>query len=189
MLKIPFPVMKRLFLFSLIVFASISFFSCSSEPDIPGENNPQQMEEEEMESLRDAPDFSLKTIMDTDLSLTQFQDKVLVIFFFGHNCPPCLSVAPKIETDLNQEFKNKSDFALIGIDVWDGSIAEVETYINTTESTYQIGLNGSSVGSDYKSGRDRLVVINKEGKVAFSGSQVAKNDLNDVKDILNTLLD
>ena len=181
--------MRKLFLFSLIVFTCISFFSCSSDTDLPEINNPQQMEEEEMEALRDAPDFSLKTITDTDLSLTQFQDKVLVIFFFGHNCPPCLSVAPTIESQLNQEFQNKTDFALIGIDVWDGSVAEVETYINTTDSTYPIGLKGSSVGSDYNSGRDRLVVVNKEGKVAFRGSQVAKNDLNDVKDILNTLLD
>jgi len=31
--------------------------------------------------------------------------------------------------------------------------------------------------------------VNKEGKIAFSGTSVAKNDLDDVKTLVNSMLD
>lgn len=179
--------------YSVFFFATILSFamaSCSSDTEIPSPgSNPGTPTEEMMEeTLPDAPEFSLETLEGQDISLAQFKDKTLVIFFFGHNCPPCISAGPRIESDLNQEFKSNSDFAMIGIDVWDGSASQVEIFKDKTTSSYPLGLKGSSVVKSFGSARDRLVVINKEGKIAFSGKSVARNDLSEVKDILNTLL-
>lgn len=180
---------------SLYFFASIfllSILSCSGDTELPSSiTNPNNPVEEEMmeQDLVDAPDFSLESLGGGDLTLDQFEDKVLVISFFGHNCPPCVSAGPKIESDLNQAFNSREDFAMIGIDVWDGNEAQVEIFKDKTTATFPLGLKGSSVMSDFKSQRDRLVVVNKEGKIAFSGKSVAKNDVDEVKGILNTLLD
>lgn len=181
--------MRNLIL-ALITLSSFFLFSCSSDTELPAVSSPDPVEQMmEEENLEDAPDFSLKTINDTDLSLTQFEDKVLVIFFFGHNCPPCVSVGPTIESDLNKKFSTKSDFAIIGIDLWDGNVAQVEKFINSTNTSYSIGMNGSAVAKEFKAGRDRLVVVNKAGKIAFNGTSVAKNNLDEVTDIINILTD
>jgi len=181
--------MKYCFYF-IATILSFTMASCSSDTEIPSPgsnpNNPTEMMEED---LRDAPDFSLESLGGQDLSLTQFKEKALVIFFFGHNCPPCISAGPTIESDLNQEFSSNSDFAMIGIDVWNGSSNQVQLFKDKSTATYPLGLKGSSVMSEFKSARDRLVVVNKEGKIAFSGTSVAKNDLDDVKTVVNSILD
>lgn len=179
--------MKYTIYFFIICFSILT--ACSGETDLPEVtpiNNPEQEVDET--KLEDAPGFSLKSLDGGDLSLTQFKDKVLVIFFFGHNCPPCISAGPTMEEELNLAFNNKADFEMIGIDVWDGNNAQVQSFKDKTKSTYPLGLDGSGVGTSFSSGRDRLVIVNKEGKIAFSGNQVAKNDLDDVVKLLNTLL-
>jgi len=176
----------------LYIFASIylvSLLSCSSDTDLPTiVTNPDDTSEMMEENLIEAPDFSLESLDGQGLSLTQFKDKALVIFFFGHNCPPCISAGPSIESDLHQEFKSNDDFAMIGIDVWDGSSNQVETFKDKSTATYSLGLKGSDVVRSFNSGRDRLVVVNKEGQIAFNGRSVAKNDIGQVKDLLNLIL-
>lgn len=176
--------------YSFLFALAIVVVGCSSDPEITSvTGDPTPTEEMEAEDLVDAPDFSLKSLDDTDISLADFKDKVLVIFFFGHNCPPCISVGPSIEAELNQEFRTNEDFALIGIDVWDGNNAQVQQFVNSTSASYPLALKGSAVGRDFKSGRDRLVVVNKDSKIAFNGTSVAKNDLSDVQKLVRQLTD
>jgi len=179
--------------YSLYFIASILCFtviSCSSDTEVPSiGSDPEAPVEMMEENLPDAPDFSLESLSGQNISLADFKDKTLVIFFFGHNCPPCISAGPKLESDLNQEFNSKDDFAMIGIDVWNGNVSQVEVFKNKSTATYALGLKGSDVVKSFGSARDRLVVVNKEGKIAFNGKSVARNDLSEVKDILNTLLD
>ncbi len=175
--------------YSFVFTLSLLIVGCSSDPDVPVlAGDPDPMDEMESESFEDAPDFSLKALDDTDISLADYKDKVLVIFFFGHNCPPCVAVGPTIEDELNQEFRTNEDFEIIGIDVWDGSNAQVQRFQETTTASFPLGLKGSSVSKDYNSGRDRLVVINKESKIVFNGTSVAKNDLSDVQNTVRGLL-
>jgi hypothetical protein len=49
-------------------------------------------------------------------------------------------------------------------------------------------LNASGIASEYKTTYDRLVVINKAGKIVFSGKQGASSDINAVEEIVNELL-
>lgn len=192
MFKLKSTDMKSL-LYSFIGVFALAIIGCSGDTDVPSiAGNPDPVEEGmmmEAADLEDAPDFSLATIQDGTVTLEDYKDKVLAIFFFGHNCPPCLSVGPTIETELNQEFRTKEDFAILGVDVWDGNTAQVEQFISTTSSTYPIALNGSAVGKDFDSGRDRLVVVTKDSKIAFNGTSVARNDLEEVQTIIRDLID
>jgi len=173
----------------LTLFSCSFFYSCSSDSEMesPSTPNAPEVVEEEEDLLPEAPAFSLEALGGSTLSLDQFEDRVLVIFFFGHNCPPCITAGPTLEEELNNVFSSNSDFSMIGIDVWDGNTAQVENFQSRTSTTYPLGLRGSDVGSAFDSARDRLVVINREGRIAFSGNQIAINDLEEVTDLLNTL--
>jgi len=138
--------------------------------------------------LPDAPSFNLDTDTGQSMSLSDYKGDVLVIFFFGNNCPPCKGAAPKIESDLTQKFKDKVDFSIIGIDQWDGNKSSVESFRNTTEVTFPLGLKGSGVAKDYGTTYDRLVIVDKEGKLAFVGKTQSTNDLDKVVTQVQSLL-
>lgn len=112
----------------LILFAVILTYSCSSieeEPNVP--NNPVVMNPSG-DGNDPAPDFSLETTSGNLIQTSQFEDKNLVIFFFGYNCPPCKAVGPDVESKLHQAFKDNDKFAIIGADQWEGNNAGVDNF-------------------------------------------------------------
>jgi len=54
--------------------------------------------------------------------------------------------------------------------------------------TYPLLLNASSVVADYNTTYDRLVLIDKAKKIAFSGTQAASGDIQTVKYKIDELL-
>ncbi len=171
----------------LLLF-SIAFLSCSSDGVTEEEKEIEMEEEEEESNLEVAPNFSLKTPAGGDITSASFKDKTLVIFFFGNTCPPCKSVAPSIESKLKKKYGADDNFAIIGIDQWDGNSSSVKNFQDDTGVTFPLGLKGSSVAKDFGTTYDRLVVVNKEGRIEFKGKSVASNDLNDVVDLVQQLL-
>lgn len=176
--------MKALFYLSILIFVT-ALISCSGDEDQT--SNPDM--EEPSDELETAPYFDLSTFDGQSVSLDDFKDDVLVIFFFGNNCPPCKGVAPDIESNIHQAFTNRESFSIIGIDQWDGTNESVENFKKSTDVTFQLAVMGSEVASAYKTTYDRLVVVNKDGKIAFRGSRGASRDMSDVIDLIPGLLD
>ena len=183
-------------LFSLILGLAISFTACSGEEDTVGDggikdDGVDQVDDMDGDSsdLADAPSFSLTTYNDMDLKSSTYEGKVLVIFFFGNSCPPCIGVGPDVEEKLNKDFANKSDFEIIGIDQWDGNAASVENFQSKTGVSFPLGLNGSDVARDFGTTYDRLVVVNKEGKITYKGNSIAANNLDEVVDLVKGMVD
>ena len=135
-----------------------------------------------------APAFSLETHNGEKISFADYKDKVLVISFFGSSCPPCISVGPEIESKLHQEFSSNPNYGIVGIDQWDGNAATVEGFIDKTGVTFPLGLKGSGVAREYGTTYDRLVVVNADGIIAYSGKRIAANDLDEVVKIVKGLL-
>ena len=133
-----------------------------------------------------APGFTLINDAGDPVSLTDFSEKPLVIFFFGSTCPLCISSAPSIESKINQAFSSE-EMAIIGIDTWDGNQASVVSFKDRTGVTFDLLLNGSMVGSDYRTTYDRLIVVDGEGKIAFKGSTSASNDISKVVNVITEL--
>lgn len=179
----------------------VGFTSCSDDTEIGGETDPMENVDDDMDDpdtdvdtddtdadLDDAPDFSLKTFSDEDLNFAAYEDKLLVIFFFGNRCPPCISVAPDVEERLNTAFKADERFAIIGIDQWDGNAASVENFQERTDVSFPLGVMGSEVAKDYGTTYDRLVIVKPNGKIVFRGSSIVANHLDEAIGVVENLL-
>lgn len=179
--------MKLRFLLGLFAtLLTISLMtSCSEDtPEPTPDPEPTPMDTTTMEptdNLPVAPDFALSLAGGGSVTKDDFADKTLVIFFFGNGCPPCKGVAPSIESQLKKAFADKSNFAIIGVDLWDGSESRVDGFKSQTGVTFPLALEGSGMGSAYGSTYDRLVVINSKGKIAFQDNgRTAANALDEV---------
>ena len=70
-----------------------------------------------------------------------------------------------------QTFKNEN-FQAIGLDVWNGSAAQVQTFKIQTGITYPLSLNASASAVDYGVIRDYSVVIDQDGIIQYKGPSV-----------------
>jgi peroxiredoxin len=151
-----------------ILIFSLVFSSCTTDDE-------EVMEPLEMGAT--APAFSLKSLDGANVSLSDFSNKVVVLFFFGNNCPSCKAAAPSVESMLAEPFASSTDYMLLGLDQWDGNAASVQAFKSATNVTFPLLLNASGVAADYKTTFDRIVVIDKSGKIVFSGKQSAATDI------------
>jgi peroxiredoxin len=139
-------------------------------------------------SMQSAPGFTLTSLDGNQVKLSDFSNKVVVLFFFGNNCPSCKAAGPDIESNLLTPFKSRTDYQILGLDQWNGNSSTVEAFKTTTGVTFPLLLNAATVAADYKTTYDRLVVIDKSGKTVFTGSQNAANDIATVKQKVESLL-
>ncbi|MBD3224325.1 MAG: T9SS type A sorting domain-containing protein [Caldithrix sp.] len=65
----------------------------------------------------------------------------------------------------------------IGIDVWNGSTAQVQSFKNDTGIKYPLLMNGSNLQSPYGVYNDYSMVIDQDGIVQYKGADVALNDI------------
>jgi peroxiredoxin len=124
-----------------------------------------------------APAFTLNSLDGGSVSLSGLSNKVVVLFFFGNNCPSCKAAAPNVESMLVTPFASSTDYMVLGLDQWNGNAASVQAFKTATNVTFPLLLNASGVASDYRTTFDRIVVIDKMGKIAFSGKQSAASDI------------
>ncbi|OFX37240.1 MAG: hypothetical protein A2X03_19405 [Bacteroidetes bacterium GWA2_40_15] len=160
----------------LILLAALSFISCKKEDD--------QMEP----LIGDAPDFSAVTLDGKQLMLSAYKNKVIVLFFFGNNCPSCKAAAPSVESMLIEPFTSRSDYQVLGLDQWDGNSASVQAFKDITGVSFPLLLNASGIAAKYQTTYDRLVIIDRDGSIVFSGTQGAANDIATVKEKVEIIL-
>lgn len=128
----------------------------------------------------DAPDFSLTDLNGSTIKRSDFDGKVLVMFFFGNSCPTCKSAGPNIQSQLADTYSSDNRFAIIGLDQWNGNTSAVNNFKTVTGISFPLLLNASSTASAYKTTYDRLLVVDKVGKIRFRGTRLASNDLDSV---------
>jgi peroxiredoxin len=155
---------------AIILVLALALPSCSKDDDL-----------ETLEIGTVAPEFTLKSLSGSDVSLSNFTNKVVVLFFFGNNCPSCKAAAPNVESMLVAPFATNTDYMVLGLDQWNGNEASVEAFKTATGVKFPLLLNAAGVASDYKTTYDRIVVIDKSGKIVFSGKQSAASDIVAVK--------
>lgn len=158
-------------------------------PDNNGDDNNGDDNNGATDNAEVAPNFSLADTDGNTVSLKDFEDKVLVLFFFGYNCPLCKASGPHVQTQLANKYSSNSNFEIIGLDIWNGNVSGVKSFKSTTNISFPLLLKASATGGDYKTSYDRLVVIDKLGKIRFKGQRNATNDLEAVIDTVQTYLD
>jgi peroxiredoxin len=135
-----------------------------------------------------APGFTLKSLEGVDVSLSNYKNKVVTLFFFGNNCPSCKAVAPSVQSTLVTPFASNTSYAVLGLDQWNGNTASVQAFKTATNVTFPLLLNASGVAAEYKTTYDRIVIIDKAGTIAFSGNQLVSQDLAAAKAKVTELL-
>ena len=175
--------------FLIVLFA---FSSCVSDEittetvDTPETDNEQTDDSTPPENP--APAFSLQTSTAEDINLSDHEGKVVTLFFFGHGCPPCRGVAPSVQDQLADPYSSNDDYVILGLDVWDGNSSSVDAFETVTEVSFPLLLNASSVARDYETTYDRIVVIDQNGGISFSGTQAVSSDLETAKTHIDSLL-
>ena len=167
----------------LFFFALLLISSCTEDPvneteDPPTEENisPEQGNNPP-EAKNLAPLFTLTSDTGGSVSLSDYENKVVVLFFFGNGCPFCKSAGPNIESMLVAPFSNNTNYAILGLDQWDGNTAAVQGFKTSTGVSFPLLLKASAVAAEYKTTYDRIIVLNKSREVAFMGTQAAGNDI------------
>lgn len=127
-------------------------------------------------SWGDAPDFTLKTLDGETIKLSDFQGKVILLDFFGVNCPYCHAQMPI----LKQISENYTDVVIISVDVYPYETEEyLQSYINYLYEQYDLSLDwyfgmdpDGSIAQTYvkNSGVPRLVIIDKNGNIKYERS-------------------
>ncbi len=171
---------------SLVALLLVVLNSCSSDSD-SGSSNPVVVIPP-VASGTTAPEFSLTSLSNTTVKLSDSKNKVVVLFFFGNGCPSCKAVGSTVNAQLNTPYASRSDFQMYGIDSWDGNAASVQSFQTITAVSFPLLLMGSSVTTSYKTTYDRIVVIDKTGKIMFLGTQGASSDIAAAKAKIDQLL-
>lgn len=135
-----------------------------------------------------APDFTLNSTTLTnanngELSLSEFEGKVVYLFFLGYACPPCINAAPR--TKNIDESYSEEKVQIIGLDVWDGSIGGAANFIIQTDVKYPVCTDASTVANKYGVVQEYSVIVDKDGRIAYK-----KNGINEqeIKITIDTLL-
>mgnify|MGYP002609527473 CR=1 FL=1 len=114
-----------------------------------------------------APDF---TVTLTDVKLSDFRGKVVMLQFTASWCGVCRKEMPFIEKDIWQKHKSDPDFMLMGIDR-DEPLNKVIAFGKSTGVTYPLGLDpGADIFAKYalrQAGITRNVLIDKEGRIVM----------------------
>jgi peroxiredoxin len=109
-----------------------------------------------------APDFTLQDISGRSVSLSNYSNKAVVLFFWTTWCPNCR----KDLSNFNKEYDNlkSSGIELLAIDVQE-SKAKVESFVKSNSIKYPVLLDiGGNVSSKYKVvGVPTIILISKQG--------------------------
>lgn len=136
-----------------------------------------------------APAFTLFSTEGQQIRLFDYKDKVVVLYFFGNKSPECKATTPALEEMLITPYTNRKDYVVLGLDYWNGEPAAVKAFKDETGIDIPMLLDAGNVGSNYKTFYNRIVVIDKDKNIVFSGTQEASKDMVAAKAQVDNLLE
>jgi len=150
-------------LFLLIVSFFITGCNSKKSVDIP-EPAPQKQSEKKEIKWGDAPDFTVNTINNGTITLSQFKGKVIILNFWTTWRPPCRAEIPDFIA-LYNEYKDKGAI-IIGLSV-DKKEETVKKFIEENGINYPIGMGNEKIVHDYGgiSGIPTSFIIDREGNI------------------------
>lgn len=124
----------------------------------------EDMKAKKPEQLVQAPNFSLTTLDQKAISLSDYKGKVVVLNFWATYCIPCRIEMPSLEK-LSQKHQ-ASDVAVVAISLDEGKEKAIQSLVNKMDLTFPIALEGQSAGDSYEvSVLPVTYIIGKEGEL------------------------
>ncbi len=151
--------MKTRKLFCLILVLTFIAAGCKKkEPEPPQQDQAEVKTEEKPTkppgaktppdpSAKSAPSFTLQDLKGNQISLSDFQGKVVVLDFWATWCPPCVKEIPHF-IELYTQYKDRG-FAMVGISVDRGGISLVKSFAQKYRVNYPILMADGQVQKEY----------------------------------------
>lgn len=136
-----------------------------------------------------APSFNLDKVDGGSFNLADQAGKVVFIFTFGHSCSHCIANGPNTQSGIYNVYKDNANFVAVGIDAWNGSAGQVQSYRASTNITYPLLLNGGTMVSAYSTTYDRMIVIDQSGVIRYkSTNNASPTVVSQASDVISDLL-
>jgi cytochrome c biogenesis protein CcmG/thiol:disulfide interchange protein DsbE len=111
-----------------------------------------------------APDFTLKTLDDKEITLSKLKGKVVLLDFWATWCGPCRESVPHL-VQLYKTYQ-KNGLELIGMNMDRGNIDAVRRFVKSMDIPYPITVTPDDVERNYGiTGLPTTILIDKEGKI------------------------
>jgi len=113
-----------------------------------------------------APEFTLKSLKDRNLSLKEFRGQVVMVNFWATWCGPCRQEMPALNA-LYEKYRS-AGFVLLGINV-DSEKANAARMVTKLKATYPILFDTEKQASElyHVSTMPTTVLIDRDGKVRY----------------------
>jgi peroxiredoxin len=174
----------------LLVTALISELSFAQKDKIPQKEIPAEYGYI-VKIGQEAPDFTIDLGNGEKKKLSSLRGKVVMLQFTASWCSVCRKEMPHIETEIWQKNKNRTDFALFGIDL-DEPIDTVKKFQKDIKVTYPLALDPKgSIFYSYAAkgaGVTRNVIIDKQGKIVYMTRLYKEEEFDEMKQVIELLL-
>lgn len=112
------------------------------------------------------PAFKLQALDSQFYGTEDSEGIISVLYFLGHDCAPCVGAGPYLESDLWAQIRTMDNVQFMALDLWNGSLAELNLYKSITGVTFPLLKQASLNNPDYAGARlSDMVVIDQEGYV------------------------
>lgn len=145
-----------------------------------------------------APAFTKNVLGGGTASLSEYSGKVVILFLLGYGCPFCQSSGPSVQQDLSAYYQTQrpGEVQVIGVDLWNGTPAQLNSFKTLTGTQYPLLLNGATpAGGNLSTSYgtyDNYLVIDAGGVVryhaALNYAQGARYQLNEIRTVVDGLL-
>ncbi len=139
----------------------------------------------------EAPDFEMQMPDGSNIKLSSFHGKVVMLQFTASWCGVCRQEMPHIESRIWQRHKDNPEFVLYGIDR-EEPVEKIEELINATKVTYPIGLDPDAgifgLYAENNAGITRNVIIDRDGKIVMLTRLFEEEEFNQMVETIDQLL-
>jgi len=134
-----------------------------------------------------APDFDIRYQDGTTKKLSDLKGKVVMLQFTASWCSVCIKEMPHIEADIWQKYKNRKDFALLGIG-YKEPLEKLKVLEEKTKITYPLVYDETGENfhkyAEKGAGVTRNVIIDRNGKIIFLTRLFNQDEFNAMKKVI-----
>jgi peroxiredoxin len=131
-----------------------------------------------------APDVEIRYEDGTTKNLSDFRGKVVMLQFTASWCSVCINEMPHIESDIWQKYKDRDDFALVGV-AYKEDFDKIRVLVAKTKVTYSIVPDKSGESfhkyAEKEAGVTRNVIVDRDGKIIFQTRLFNQREFNAMK--------